>query len=49
MLKWVDWAYSNGGPIATQLEYIPLPKAVEDNVRAAWRTSITANGQPVYK
>ena len=49
VLKWVDWDYNNGGPIATQLEYIPLPKAVQDNVRAAWRTSIMANGQPVYK
>ena len=49
VLKWVDWAYNNGGPIATQLEYIPLPKAVQDNVRAAWRTSIVSNGAPVYK
>ncbi len=49
VLKWVDWAYNNGGPIATQLEYIPLPKAVEDNVRAAWRTSIMAGGQAIYK
>ena len=49
VLKWVDWAYNNGGPIATQLEYIPLPKDVQDNVRAAWRTTIMANGAPVYK
>ena len=49
VLKFVDWAYNNGGPIATQLEYIPLPKAVQDSVRAAWRTQIMANGQPVYK
>ena len=49
VLKWVDWAYNNGGPIATQLEYIPLPKAVEDSVRAAWRSSIMAGGLAVYK
>ncbi len=49
VLKWVDWAYNNGGPIATQLEYIPLPKAVQDNVRAAWKTSIMSGGAPVYK
>ncbi len=49
VLKWVDWAYNNGGPIATQLEYIPLPKAVEDNVRAAWRSSIMAGGSAIYK
>ena len=49
VLKWVDWAYNNGGPIATQLEYIPLPKSVQDNVRASWKTSIMADGAPVYK
>lgn len=49
VLKWVDWAYNNGGPIATQLEYIPLPKAVQDNVRAAWRSSIMAGGSAVYR
>ena len=49
VLKWVDWAYNNGGPIATQLEYIPLPKTVQDSVRAAWRTSVTANGAAIYK
>ncbi len=49
VLKFVDWAYTNGSPIATQLEYIPLPKAVQDNVRAAWKTNIMASGAPVYK
>ncbi len=49
VLKWVDWAYNSGGPIATQLEYIPLPKTVQDNVRAAWRSSIMTGGTAVYK
>ena len=49
VLKWVDWAYNSGGPIATQLEYIPLPKAVQDSVRGAWRSSIMAGGAAVYK
>jgi phosphate transport system substrate-binding protein len=49
VLKWVDWAYNNGGAIATQLEYIPLPKAVQDSVRGAWRNSIMAGGAAVYK
>jgi phosphate transport system substrate-binding protein len=49
VLKFMDWAYANGGAIATGLEYIPLPKAVQDTVRAAWRKEIVANGQPIYK
>ena len=48
VLKWMDWSYTNGGQIATSLEYIPLPKDVQDRVRAAWRT-LSVNGQPIYK
>ncbi|HEY0420715.1 MAG TPA: phosphate ABC transporter substrate-binding protein PstS [Acetobacteraceae bacterium] len=34
--KFFDWAYSNGGTIATSLEYVPLPQPVQDAVRASW-------------
>ncbi len=49
VLKWVDWAYNNGAPIATQLEYIPLPKPVQDSVRAAWRIAFAGGASPIYK
>ena len=49
VLKFVDWAYNNGSAIATELEYIPLPKPVQDSVRAAWRTSVMSGGTAVYK
>lgn len=49
VMKFVDWAYSNGGAVATELEYIPLPKEVQDKVRSAWRSGVMANGAPVYK
>ena len=48
VLKFVDWAYKNGDKIATELEYIPLPAKVQDNVREAWKTKIMADGKPVY-
>ena len=48
VLKFVDWAYDNGAQIATSLEYIPLPKAVQQTVRTAWSNEITADGKPVY-
>ncbi|MCW3476106.1 phosphate ABC transporter substrate-binding protein PstS [Limobrevibacterium gyesilva] len=38
--RFFDWAYTNGGPIASGLEYIPLPKAVQDSVRASWKAEI---------
>ncbi len=48
VLKFVDWAYKNGDKIATELEYIPLPAKVQDNVREVWKTKIMADGKPVY-
>lgn len=36
VLKWVNWDYQNGDAIAKQLEYVPLPAAVKDMVRATW-------------
>ena len=49
VIKFFDWTYKSGGAIAQQLDYIPLPAKVQDSVRAAWRSQIMANGQPVYK
>jgi len=49
VMKFFDWAYKSGGPIAEQLDYIPLPANVQDSVRAAWRSQVMADGKPVYK
>ena len=49
VLKFFDWAYSNGNAIATSLEYVPLPEAVKTAVRSAWHTEIkTPDGKPVF-
>ena len=40
VIKFFDWAYTNGSKIAADLEYIPLPKAVQDAVRASWKAEI---------
>ena len=40
VLKFFDWAYTNGGDIATSLNYVTLPEAVENSIRAAWGNSI---------
>ena len=50
VVKFFDWAYANGQDLATQLDYVTLPKAVEDAVRASWRAEVKApDGTPVYK
>jgi len=40
VLKFFDWAYSNGGKLAQSLEYMPLPEKVQNAVRAAWKADI---------
>lgn len=48
VLKFFDWAYANGNKLAEELEYIPLPKAVQDAVRNAWKSEIKGpDGRPV--
>ena len=47
VLRFFDWAYSNGGDAAHQLEYIPLPASVQNAVRAAW-AKLEVNGQAAW-
>ncbi len=49
VVKFFDWAYKSGADIAKQLEYIPLPEAVQNNVRAAWKTEVKGpDGKAIY-
>ncbi|MBP0464653.1 phosphate ABC transporter substrate-binding protein PstS [Roseomonas sp. PWR1] len=34
--RFFDWAFKDGDRLAQELEYIPLPQATKDAVRAAW-------------
>lgn len=48
VIKFFDWAYKNGDPIATQLEYIPLPDAVKNSVRNRWHSDLKGpDGKPI--
>jgi phosphate transport system substrate-binding protein len=39
-LKFFDWAYTNGGKMAADLDYVPLPDSVIKLVRATWKSDI---------
>jgi phosphate transport system substrate-binding protein len=39
-LKFFDWAYRNGGQMAAQLDYVPLPESLVQQVRATWKSQI---------
>ncbi|WP_428852805.1 phosphate ABC transporter substrate-binding protein PstS [Imbroritus primus] len=47
-LKFFEWAYSNGGKMASDLDYVPLPTSVINQIRATWKANIKdASGKPV--
>src|SRR5262245_8266465 len=39
-LKFFDWAYKNGAPMAAELDYVPLPASLIKQVRVTWKSSI---------
>lgn len=40
--RFFDWAFRDGDRLAQELEYIPLPQATKDAVRAAWNRQFGA-------
>ena len=48
VLKFFDWAYANGGDMALELEYVPLPKATVELIRASWGEMKDSAGNPVF-
>jgi phosphate transport system substrate-binding protein len=47
-LKFFAWAYKDGGSMAAELDYVPLPPALVAQVQKTWATDITAGGHPVW-
>ena len=39
-LKFFDWAFRNGGRMAADLDYVPLPESLITQIRATWKTQI---------
>ena len=50
VLKFFDWAFKNGGDMAVQLHYVPMPDTVVKMVEKDWATRIKdAAGNPLWK
>ena len=47
-LKFFAWAYKDGAAMASELDYVPLPAALVEQVKKTWRTDISAGGKPVW-
>ena len=49
VMKFFDWAYKGGDDAAKGLDYVPLPDAVKNQIRATWKSSVKdASGKVVY-
>ncbi|MDP2879268.1 MAG: phosphate ABC transporter substrate-binding protein PstS [Sulfuricella sp.] len=49
VLKFFDWAYANGGKMALEMDYIPMPDSVVKLVKGAWKAQIKdASGKAVW-
>ena len=40
VLKFFDWAYKNGGEMASELDYVAMPAAVVKLVEASWKAEL---------
>jgi len=47
-LKFFAWAYKDGASMASELDYVPLPAALIEQVKKTWVTDITTGGHPVW-
>jgi phosphate transport system substrate-binding protein len=48
VLKFFDWAYRNGDRMAADLDYVPLPEKVVEQVRQTWKDVKSKDGKPLY-
>lgn len=48
-MDFFNWAWEKGGKLATELDYVPLPKEVSDAVRESWASEVkAADGSAVW-
>lgn len=48
-LKFFEWSYNNGGKMAENLDYVPLPDSLVKLIHASWAANIKdSSGKPVF-
>jgi phosphate transport system substrate-binding protein len=48
VLKFFEWSFKNGGKMADELDYVPMPEAVVKEIQAAWKGVTDASGKALY-
>ena len=50
VLSFFNWAFDQGADMATELDYVPLPKEVTDQIKQVWTQEIkTKDGNAIWK
>jgi phosphate transport system substrate-binding protein len=50
VLKFFDWAFVNGGKLASELDYVPLPDKLTQLIRTSWKEQVKdASGKAIWK
>src|SRR5262249_43652493 len=48
-LKFFAWAYKNGGKMAEELDYVPMPANVVASIQKVWSGQVKdASGKPIF-
>lgn len=49
VLKFFDWSFKNGAKMADELDYVPMPDPVVNEIRSRWRAHVKdASGKALY-
>ena len=48
VLRFFDWSFKNGGKMAAELDYVPMPDAVVKEIQTAWKTVTDPSGKALY-
>ena len=47
-LKFFAWAYAKGDKMAAELDYVPMPATVIEQIQKSWAGIVGADGKPVW-
>jgi phosphate transport system substrate-binding protein len=49
VFRFFDWSFKNGGKMAAELDYVPMPEAVVKLIRSTWKDQVKdQQGKPLY-
>jgi phosphate transport system substrate-binding protein len=48
VLKFFDWSFRNGGAMAAELDYVPMPDAVVKQIQGSWKSVTDSSGKALY-